>query len=483
MVAAGILLSRLIGLVRQPGLRALLRHRPTRPTLSTRRSGSRTCCRTCSARACCPRRSFRSTPDCWREARTPRLVAWPARWRRCSALVVGRARAGRRAAHALAHRGDRAGIHRRQARAHHPAGPDPVPGRGAAGAVGLVPGRAQQPPALLPVATRRRCVWNVAIIAALLGFGRGRASTALAEIARVGIGGGQPAAVRRAAAGRAGLLGGSAPAARPGLGARRGQSCATSGPCSSAAASCSSAPMSTRCSPACCPREPSRGCSYAAGALHAAGQPVRDVGLGGGAAGDGERRGRRGRAGRVLRRAAGAGLRQIAFFVVPSAMAFLALGDVVAARPVPVGRVQRAMTVYVWGILAGSAVGLLASTMGRLYASTYYALHDTRTPLRFAVLRVTLTTGLGYLFALPLPVRSVSTPGGARPGSPRRRASPAGWSSCCSGVRSTAGSGPPGCRRPSGSGSGQPPRWLRARRGRSARSCHTPTPWPWRSPC
>jgi putative peptidoglycan lipid II flippase len=41
--------------------------------------------------------------------------------------------------------------------------------------------------------------------------------------------------------------------------------------------------------------------------------------------------------------------------------------------------------------------------MGRLYASTYYALHDTRTPLRYAVLRVALTIGLGYLFALPLP--------------------------------------------------------------------------------
>jgi putative peptidoglycan lipid II flippase len=53
--------------------------------------------------------------------------------------------------------------------------------------------------------------------------------------------------------------------------------------------------------------------------------------------------------------------------------------------------------------MAGSAVGLLASTMGRLYASTYYALRDTRTPLRYAVLRVVLTVGLGYLFAIPLP--------------------------------------------------------------------------------
>ena len=105
-----------------------------------------------------------------------------------------------------------------------------------------------------------------------------------------------------------------------------------------------------------------------------------------------------------LRGRLGAGLRQIAFFVVPSAMAFLALGDVVAGALYQSGAFTRAMTVYVWGILAGSAVGLLASTMGRLYASTYYALHDTRTPLRFAVLRVVLTIGLGYLFALPLPV-------------------------------------------------------------------------------
>ncbi len=58
---------------------------------------------------------------------------------------------------------------------------------------------------------------------------------------------------------------------------------------------------------------------------------------------------------------------------------------------------------YVWGILAGSAVGLLASTMGRLYASAFYALRDTRTPLRFAVVRVLLTGALGWFAALQLP--------------------------------------------------------------------------------
>ena len=104
-----------------------------------------------------------------------------------------------------------------------------------------------------------------------------------------------------------------------------------------------------------------------------------------------------------LRGRLGRGLRQIAFFVVPSAVAFLALGDVVAGAVFQSGAFTREMTVYVWGILAGSAVGLLASTLGRLYASTYYALHDTRTPLRFAVIRVLLTIVLGYLSAIPLP--------------------------------------------------------------------------------
>lgn len=104
-----------------------------------------------------------------------------------------------------------------------------------------------------------------------------------------------------------------------------------------------------------------------------------------------------------LRARLDAGLRQIAVFIVPSSMGFLALGDVMAGALYQNGKFLRSDTVYVWAILAGSAVGLLASTLGRLYASTYYALHDTRTPLRFAVVRVFLTTVLGYLFSLPLP--------------------------------------------------------------------------------
>jgi putative peptidoglycan lipid II flippase len=104
-----------------------------------------------------------------------------------------------------------------------------------------------------------------------------------------------------------------------------------------------------------------------------------------------------------LRRRLDSGLRQIAFFIVPSAMAFLALGGVVTAVLFQSGRFTAAHSQYVWAILAGSAVGLLAQTLGRLYSSTYFALRDTRTPLRFAIVRVVLTSGLGYLCAIPLP--------------------------------------------------------------------------------
>jgi putative peptidoglycan lipid II flippase len=104
----------------------------------------------------------------------------------------------------------------------------------------------------------------------------------------------------------------------------------------------------------------------------------------------------------AVRRRLDAGLRQITFFVLPSAVAFLALGDVVAGV-LQAGRFTRDDTLYVWGILAVAAVGLLATTLGRLYSSTYYALRDTRTPLRYAIVRVALTTVLGYIFAFYLP--------------------------------------------------------------------------------
>jgi putative peptidoglycan lipid II flippase len=97
------------------------------------------------------------------------------------------------------------------------------------------------------------------------------------------------------------------------------------------------------------------------------------------------------------------GLDRIAYFIVPSAMALFALGDLIVHLLFESGKFNRDNTIWVWQILIGSTVGILASTMGRLYSSTFYALRDTRTPLHYAVVRVLLTTALGYFFALILP--------------------------------------------------------------------------------
>ena len=126
----------------------------------------------------------------------------------------------------------------------------------------------------------------------------------------------------------------------------------------------------------------------------------------------------------VLRQRLENGLRNISFFVVPSAVAFLLLGDVVVATIYRGGRFQESNVTFVWSVLAGSSVGLLASTSGRLYSSAFYALRDTRTPLYFAVVRVVLTVALGYLCALPLPrLLGIDQHSGGSQGSHCQRAS------------------------------------------------------------
>jgi putative peptidoglycan lipid II flippase len=94
--------------------------------------------------------------------------------------------------------------------------------------------------------------------------------------------------------------------------------------------------------------------------------------------------------------------RRIAFFVIPSVIGFLFLGRTLVAALFQSGSFGDQDSLYVWYILIGSTVGLLAATWGRLYSSAFYALRDTRTPLRFAVIRVVLTAVLGGLFAFPL---------------------------------------------------------------------------------
>jgi putative peptidoglycan lipid II flippase len=81
-------------------------------------------------------------------------------------------------------------------------------------------------------------------------------------------------------------------------------------------------------------------------------------------------------------------------------VAFVALGDQLAELVYGGGRFGEEEVRWVWGVLAGSSVGLVATTLARLYSSVFYALHDTRTPMRIALVRVAASVVLGATLAI-----------------------------------------------------------------------------------
>jgi putative peptidoglycan lipid II flippase len=96
------------------------------------------------------------------------------------------------------------------------------------------------------------------------------------------------------------------------------------------------------------------------------------------------------------------GIERISFFIIPSMCAFVFLGDILVGALYQSGEFTAETTHVVWIVLIGSSVGLLASTLGRLYSSTFFSLKDTRTTLHFAIVRIIAATVLGYLFAFKL---------------------------------------------------------------------------------
>lgn len=95
-------------------------------------------------------------------------------------------------------------------------------------------------------------------------------------------------------------------------------------------------------------------------------------------------------------------LRRVVFLVVPSAVAFIAIGGPIVAMLFEGGRFTAVETTMVWIILAGSALGLSAGTQSRLLGSAFYALGDPKPPLHAALVRVVITGALGWLFVLPV---------------------------------------------------------------------------------
>jgi putative peptidoglycan lipid II flippase len=97
----------------------------------------------------------------------------------------------------------------------------------------------------------------------------------------------------------------------------------------------------------------------------------------------------------VLRARVNRGLAQIAFFVVPSFVGYIVLGDVIVGALYERGEFGRYDTVVVWWTLGAFSIGLIASTATRLISSAFFALRDTKTPARFAIVRVVVAAALG----------------------------------------------------------------------------------------
>jgi len=79
------------------------------------------------------------------------------------------------------------------------------------------------------------------------------------------------------------------------------------------------------------------------------------------------------------------GFRRIAYFVLPSAIAFIALGTPLAAAIFQTGRFEARDSHLVGLVLAAYGVGLLGQASVKLFASGFYAMRDTRTPVTIAI--------------------------------------------------------------------------------------------------
>lgn len=97
-----------------------------------------------------------------------------------------------------------------------------------------------------------------------------------------------------------------------------------------------------------------------------------------------------------------AGMARMAFFVVPTAAAYLVIGDLLVGTAFRSGAFDGDTVRQVWIILAVYSVGLLPTTSSRLLQSALYAAGDPRTPSRVALVRVAVSLAFGVVLMFPL---------------------------------------------------------------------------------
>lgn len=99
-----------------------------------------------------------------------------------------------------------------------------------------------------------------------------------------------------------------------------------------------------------------------------------------------------------LRSRIATGFRRITFFVMPSSVAFALLGPVIVGALFQTGRFGASDTLTVGGVLAAYGVGLLGQASVKLFASGFYALRDTKTPVKIASFSLLVSAGLAFVF-------------------------------------------------------------------------------------
>jgi putative peptidoglycan lipid II flippase len=97
----------------------------------------------------------------------------------------------------------------------------------------------------------------------------------------------------------------------------------------------------------------------------------------------------------VLRVRVVEGLRQIAFLAIPAAVGYILIGDYLIGGLFQRGDFAASDTIWTYMVLAGYSVGLIASTGTRLFSSSFFAIEDTKTPAKYAAARVALAGVLG----------------------------------------------------------------------------------------
>lgn len=110
----------------------------------------------------------------------------------------------------------------------------------------------------------------------------------------------------------------------------------------------------------------------------------------------------------LLRARLATGFRRIAYFVVPSAFAFAAFGDTIVGALYQTGRFRTADTWTVGAVLSAYGIGLLGAASAKLFASGFFALRDTRTPVWISVASLTLSSTLAALLMRPLGVAGIA---------------------------------------------------------------------------